>query len=1098
MLHVRLLGNFSLSDGDHLLTGITTPRLQSLVAYLILHRAAAQSRQHIAYLFWPDATDAQARNNLRQMVHQLRVALPDADQVLHADVSTLHWRADHLGNLDVAEFESAIAQAQAAQNAHDDATARTALERAASSYGGDLLPSCYDEWIAPERARLCAMLGDGLAQLIQLLETQRDYAAALPHAQRLRDLDPLHEEHTACLMRLYTLDSNQAGAVQAYRDHETLLKRELGIEPSQALLAAYERLRRAEPTRTIPRSSEDRSIANLQPLIGRRIEWEQLQVAWRRSSVGQAQIALISGEAGIGKSRLAEELLIWVRQQGFATARTRAYAAEGRLSYSPVIECLRSDAVFQSLTRLDKVWLSEVARLLPELLTQHPDLIPPQPMTDYVQRQRFFEALARAMLNTRQPLLLVMDDLQWCDQDTLEWLRYLLHFDARGHLLVVGTARSEALDQHHPLTAMMLALRNDGQTIEIELSPLDAAETTQLAVAVAGKEIDAAQATRLFHETEGNPLFVVEMARADLGKRVEEQRGGEVIPAPLSPDVSAKLPPKVHAVIASRLAQLSPSARALAQLAATLGREFTLDVLVKASDSDEASVADGLDELWQRRILRDHGSAGYDFSHDKIRDVAYASLGSAQRRRLHRRAAQALEAANSAHLDPISAQLAVHYERAGLDDQAIAFYQRAADVAQDVYAYDEAIALLSKGLKLLDHIADRARYAKIELRLLLGLANAIRATKGWASPDLEPVLPRALALARQVGTKEQQTLVFSCLHTFHLVRAEFDKVQEWGNQLEATMPDDSLWDRGTVTVGLVLQTGFFQEAETNYQRAHLDWDTAQHQQHIAIHGVNFFILNAMRSSHALWFLGYPDRALARSRNALAMARQLNHAFSEATACAYHAMLHLFRRLEGDAMLTQAREGLDICVKQHVLYYGAWCDILFEWAQSRPIATSSHVNRIHQKIEDFLAAGARIRLPLYLYLLADAQDRSGQTEVGLATLGEALSLSAGNKDRFWDAELHRLRGELLLTKHADAQEIESAYRYALQIAQVQQAKSFELRAATSLARLWQTQAKWIEARDLLQPVYDWFTEGFDTPDLQEAYTLLEQLSKNIPN
>src|SRR5262245_4779326 len=509
-LHIRLLGDCSLRYGHEPVVTINTPRLHSLLAYLVLHRDTPQLRQHLAFLFWPDSSEAQARNNLRQILHELRHALPDAGRFLHADTRTVCWRPEADFQLDVAEFERAVALAGVVERGAD---LRAALERACQLLQADLRPNCYGEGIVPERERLRQQHRRALARLIDLLETQRDYAEAIRHAQRLLRDDPLDEEVCRCLMRLLALSNDRAGALGVYRSRVASLQRELGVEPSRPTREVYERLLRSDsplmpaPERVLLR---DAGLA----LIGRQREWEQLLGAWRDTSAGEPGFALITGEAGIGKSRLAEELLSWAHLQGICVAKTRSYTAEGQLSLAPVTDWLRSEAVRPQLPRLDTVWLTEVSRILPELLTERPDLPHPEPLTEYGQRQRFFEALARAVLAAPQPLILLIDDLQWCDQETIEWLHFLLRFDPHARMLVVGTARDEEVPPQHPLCAMVLRTRSTIRIAELALQPLDAAETAQLAAQIESRELDEASAMRLYRETEGNPLFVVETVRA--------------------------------------------------------------------------------------------------------------------------------------------------------------------------------------------------------------------------------------------------------------------------------------------------------------------------------------------------------------------------------------------------------------------------------------------------------------------------------------------------------------------------------------------------------------------------------------------------------
>src|SRR6266516_890381 len=548
-LHIRLLGDFSLLYSDQQVTSLNTMRLQSLLAYLVLHHDGPQHRQHLAFLFWPDTTEAQARNNLRQLLHQLRQALPAFEQFLHVDTSMLHWRLDTPFSLDVAEFEQALTLADAATRRNDQRALQAALEQADGLYRGELLPGCYDEWILPERG------------LLRLFEGQGDTVTAIRYAQRLIGLDPLSEDLYRRLMRLYALNNDRASALRVYHTWAATLQRELGIEPDPATREAYERLLHLE--------APDARVRERQPaftapptLIGRKPEWEDLQAAWHRATDTEPHFVLVTGEAGIGKSRLAEEFLLRASQQGVVTAKTRSYAAEGQLSLAPVTDWLRSDGLRSHLGQLDMVWLTEVARLLPELLAERPDLPRYESVTEYGQRQRFFEALARAILAASQPLLLLIDDLQWCDQETLEWLHFLQRFDPTARLLVIGCAREEELPQTHPLRTLLLHLRSTMCVTELMLQPLNAAETAKLASQVANRELDRGLVMHLFQETEGYPLFVVEMVRAGLGRvsisPPEADRSSRQPPL----DAARTLPPRVHAGLVGRLLQLSASARA--------------------------------------------------------------------------------------------------------------------------------------------------------------------------------------------------------------------------------------------------------------------------------------------------------------------------------------------------------------------------------------------------------------------------------------------------------------------------------------------------------------------------------------------------------
>ncbi len=700
-LHIQLLGDFLLISGETPVTSVDVPRLQSLLAYLVIHRTAPQPRAHLAYQLWPDSTDAQALTNLRNAVYRLRHTLPDANSFLHVKRQGLQWqseRPDVSWTLDVQDFEHALAEADEAEHVQGLKAARQALTQAVEVYHGDLLPSCYDEWIIPERDRLRQAFLHALDRLVGLLEGEREYATAIGIAQRLLRLDPLHEATYRQLMRLYTASGDRASALRTYHTCTTVLERELGAEPSRATREAYERLLQLEVH--VPESEEPR-VASLAvtPLVGRQREWGHLQATWRNMVAGRPHMIILTGEAGIGKTRLAEELLSWVGRQGIITASAHCYAAEGTLPYAPVATWLRVDALRASLSTLLPAWRSEVARLLPDLLASDPDLPRPGPLTEGWQRQHLFEALARALLSGNAPRVVHLDDLQWCDRETLEWLHYLLRFDQQARLLLIGAIRSEEMSASSPLASFLNSLRRDGLVTEIELRPLNVADTTFLASHVAGHDLTSPDAAALYQETEGNPLFVVETIRAgtlDPGKTTQH-------PAKHAPTRhNALLPQTVQAVIAARLAQLSPMAHELINLAAVIGRAFTFAVLAQASGADEDILVSGLDELWQRRIVREQGQDAYDFSHDKLREVTYAALSSARRRRLHQRVAEALETVYAASLDTVNGQIANHYEHAGQLQQAISYYRRAGEASWRVYANREAITSFQRALALLD------------------------------------------------------------------------------------------------------------------------------------------------------------------------------------------------------------------------------------------------------------------------------------------------------------------------------------------------------------------------------------------------------------
>lgn len=690
-LRINLLGTFRLLYHDEVVRGFDQARLQELLAYLLLHRDAPVARQQLAFLFWPDSTEEQARTNFRNLWHRLRRALPEADTLLAADELAVQWRGDDACWLDVAEFEAAPARAEAAAG---PAERIAILEEAIALYAGELLPGHHSEWVLAERDRLAQLYAVARERLAALYEARRAYGPAIGHIQALLRHDPLHEPAWLQLMRLQALDGNRAAALHTYHTCATVLRRELDVEPGPATRELYERLLKARPAAPSP---DETAV----PLVGRNAEWAQLLQAWR-AAAERPRLALITGEAGIGKTRLAEALAEWVGRQGLPALTARCYPKEagGGLAYAPVVAWLRG----APRPRLADPWLRELARLLPEIAAERPDLPPPAPPAEPWQRLRLFEALTQAVLGRRAATLLILDDLQWCDRDTLDWLAYLLAAGAgpgTTHLLVVATLRDDERGADAALAAWRAGLARTDQLTEIALGPLSPAATLALAEHVAARPFDETLGPLLYQGTEGYPLFIVEMVRAGLARAAPPATGDQIDHATAMLEATTGLPGRVRQVLEARLGQLSPPARGVIDLAAAIGRAFSFDVLAAAGDLDEDQLVTALDECWRRRIIREQGADAYDFSHDKLREAAYAQLSRTRRHWLHGRVARALERVHAADLDGAAATIAGQYEAARAPEPAITYYARAATRARAVYAHDEARAALERGINLL-------------------------------------------------------------------------------------------------------------------------------------------------------------------------------------------------------------------------------------------------------------------------------------------------------------------------------------------------------------------------------------------------------------
>ena len=418
-LRIRLLGQLDLRHGDVALPPLESARAGSLLAYLLLHRDAPQPRQRIAFLLWPDSTEPQARTNLRHVLHTLRRALPEPDRFLEVTPRTLRWRPDAPFWLDVAAFEQAVARSE--EQAAEDGLA--SLRRAAGLYRGDLLDDSDEEWLLEDRERLRNACLQALERLVRLLDEHGHPADAIPYAERLLRHDPLHEGTYRLLMRLHGGAGDRVRALRVYHACAATLERELGVEPSAATRQAYEAL--------LPPAGRPAAVGGATgragrfsgpPLIGRAPEWTRLTALWRAAERGGARLLLVTGEAGIGKTRLVEELRSWCAHRGALTAESRSYRAEGALAYGPVVAWLRSEVLREHVQRLDQARLGELTRLLPELRAARRDHGHPSPSPDGDRRRLLFDAIAGAVLASGGPVLLVADDLHWADRETLQFL----------------------------------------------------------------------------------------------------------------------------------------------------------------------------------------------------------------------------------------------------------------------------------------------------------------------------------------------------------------------------------------------------------------------------------------------------------------------------------------------------------------------------------------------------------------------------------------------------------------------------------------------------------------------------------------------------
>lgn len=864
-------------------------------------------------------------------------------------------------------------------------------------------------------------------------------------------------------------------------------------------------VRRVLRSSTIENRFEMRRPAGAAGMLGRDEELELVLRRWEEAKAGRGRVVLITGEAGIGKSRLTRAL------QDALTAELHTcmlyhcspyhqdsafYPIIGQLTRATRIE--RDDTAESKLNKLEALLGSSSLSLANDMplfaaLLSIPggERYPLPSLAPKLVKEKTLVAMLGHLkrLAGDRPVLIVFEDLHWIDATSLELVSRIVEQSSSLRLLLVATARPE----------FVLPWPSQRHTSTVVLTRLGRSEIEALVSGVAGgKPLPPEVLDQIVIRTDGIPLFVEELTKTVLDSGLLRDLGDRYALAGLLPPLA--IPSTLHASLLARLDRLA-SVKDVAQIGATIGREFNYPLIAAVSGLPDHELQNALGQLVRAELIFQRGSppdARYQFKHALVQDAAQVSLVRSRRQQLHARIAQILQERFPETEATEPEVLAHHYTEAGLPLQALPLWRLAGQRAVERSANHEAIGHLNKALGLIKDLPGSLDCSQEELDLLLLLGPVLMFVRGVSAPEVGNTYERARQLSQHIGDPAQKFAALWGAWYFHNGSGDHLTAREMAEQLLSfSRHDENTLFR--IMAHRTLCNTLHHIGELAATREHMDrvidlYDSRRHSTLAIQYGQDPSVTARAWGSLAVWLLGYPDQALLTITKARQTAIELSHAPSLAYALGWAAVLHRFRR-EYQEALEKAEATIALSIEHGFGLYAAWGTTVRGWALSNMGQAVEGCEQVRKGLSELRATGLKGALPHQFALLAESLAAAGRAPEGLSALDEALTLVEAMSERNYQAELHRLKGELLLQVSGwDTEGPEACFKKALEVARQQQAKSLELRAATSLADLWRHQGKHVEGRELLAPVYGWFTEGLDLLDLRTAKTLIDELGK----
>lgn len=1120
-LAVSLLGSFQAYSDDKPLTGFRSDKTRALLAYLAEERDRPHARTALAGLLWPDFPDTAALTNLRSALANLRHLLgDDAETSLLVTATTLQFHPAAAPLVDSAAY-TALAEGDAGQDT---------LAAAVALYRGPFLEDfflgdcpAFEEWLLIRRAYYERRQLDILQRLASLALDGRNYAAAVEYARRQLALSAWDETAHRQLMTAYALSGRRGAALAQYAVCRTVLAEELGAEPAPETTELYLHIRAGHFSAAVAPVSAASSapsymLQELAPFVARREELAQLDAQLDAVLAGTGRVVFVRGDAGSGKTAL---LYAFARR---ATGRrTPVAVADGRCSnyhgsgdsFLPFREIIQ----FFAATGLLPAHQASGAPL--PLIAA-----PRRPAEAALSQQGDLYEQVTALLQeaaARRPLILLLDDLQWADRGTLDLLFHLGRRIAGCRILVVAAYRPEDVAQgeattRHPLNAIVHELQRNTGEMAIDLNCGQGQPFIEALLDVEPNRLDLNFRRTLHRHTEGHALFTVELLHAmkERGALVQNAGGEWVLGA--APEWE-HLPPRVEAVIAERVDRLPPLLRQVLDAASVQGETLSVEVLASSVAIDGGQLVWMLGELLSRQHglvqadLRPGLAAGvppsapllrYRFTHSLYQTYLYRHLDPARRAFLHRQAGEVLETllgeasseAASEVAGEAAALLAWHYEQGGCIAAAVRCRRDAGDHAMRFSACDEAVSHYLRGLALLDLMPASPARAEQELALQVALAAPLIIMAGWGGEQAHAAILRACALCQEIGAQSQLAEALYLLATNSVGRGEIAAALKAGASLlllaqEVATPDALA--AAHIALGEAhLFGGDLGEARHHLQEAVALLDACPLQGLLVVAGVDLRVAALTWLASALWAQGYLDQAQASRQAALDRAHTCGQPRTLVFALLFAGVLLDLQRDDLAAAQTRVAAVIELAGDRKLALYSHIADVYQGYLRVRAGEAAAGTAQMQAGLEAWQALGASGGVVQHFLLLSRAYQVTRAAALGLATVDKALVYATRYGMPYSLAELWRTRGELLLLQMPVDPEDEAAacFARALDVAQRQGARLWELRAALSLHLLRRRQGRQAETLPLLAAIYAAFDEGFALPDLRAVRALLE--------